>query len=109
MTIANIEGAGTTAPATSRQPRNAIGVAPFSPHDRVRVLFTDGTVVEGEPISAAAGSRHKPPSQAQARTKFIDTAGLALNHQGAERLFGRLWNLSPETKIASILDDAVLT
>jgi 2-methylcitrate dehydratase PrpD len=94
---------------TTRRIETEIGVAPFSPHDQVRVSFTDGTVVEGEPISTAAGSRHKSPSQAQARTKFIDTAGIALNHQGAERLFGRLWNVSPETTIASILDDAVLT
>jgi 2-methylcitrate dehydratase PrpD len=94
---------------TTRRIETEIGVAPFSPHDQVRVSFTDGTVVEGEPISTAAGSRHKPPSQAQARTKFIDTAGLVLNHQRAEHLFGRLWNVSPKTKIASILDDAVLT
>jgi len=60
-------------------------------------------VIDGEPVSGATGSRHKPPSQTEAKSKFIDTAGLALNRERAERLFDKLWNIKPETKIAAIL------
>jgi 2-methylcitrate dehydratase PrpD len=91
---------------TKRQIRTEIAVASFSPSDQASVTLTDGTVIEGEPVSAATGSRHKPPSRAEALTKFVDTAGLVLNRERAELLFGRLWDIGPETKIASILDDA---
>jgi 2-methylcitrate dehydratase PrpD len=92
---------------TRRQIRTEIAVAPFSPSDQASVTLTDGTVIEGEPVSAATGSRHKPPSQAEAMAKFVDTAGPVLGRDRAEGLFGRLWNISPEAKIASILDDAI--
>ena len=92
---------------TKRHIHTEIAVPPFSPTDQASVTLTDGTVIDGEPVSDATGSRHKPPSQAEAKAKFIDTAGLALNRERAERLFDKFWNIKPETKIASILDDAV--
>ena len=92
---------------TKRHIHTEIAVPPFSPTDQASVTLTDGTVIDGEPVSDATGSRHKPPSQAEAKAKFIDTASLALNRERAERLFDKFWNIKPETKIASILDDAV--
>jgi 2-methylcitrate dehydratase PrpD len=92
---------------TKRYIHTEIAVAPFSPTDQASITLTDGTVIDGEPISDATGSRHKPPSQAEARVKFIDTAGLVLDRERAARLFDKLWNIGAETKIASVLDDAV--
>jgi 2-methylcitrate dehydratase PrpD len=91
---------------TRRRIRTEIGVAPFSPEDQVSVSLADGTVIEGEAVRAAAGSRHKPPTRAQAMAKFIDTAGIALNRERTERLFDELWNMRPETRVSSILDAA---
>jgi 2-methylcitrate dehydratase PrpD len=87
----------------SRNLDDAIGVAPFAPYDQITVHLRDGTSLVSAPVRHAAGSRHAPPTQAEAEKKFLDCTGKLMSRAAAENVFAAAWELPPELPLDSLL------
>jgi 2-methylcitrate dehydratase PrpD len=87
----------------SRSLDEVIAAAPFAPYDQVALRLADGTHLQSAPVRHAAGSRHAPPSEAEALAKFMDCCEALLPGPAAAALFAAAWNLPPASPLADLL------
>ncbi len=86
---------------SSRHLDEAIGIAPFAPYDQIRLHLQDGASLLSAPVRHPAGSRHRPPTEADSLAKFMDcTAGM---RPAAEALFAAAWTLPEHAPLAGLL------
>jgi 2-methylcitrate dehydratase PrpD len=88
---------------TTRKLDDAIGIAPFAPFDQITLHMQDGTSLVSAPVRHAAGSRHAPPSAAEAFEKFVDCAVPIMSRSAAEDLFAAAWSLPDAAPLADLL------
>ncbi len=88
---------------TTRTLDDAIGTPPFAPYDQITLHLQNGTTLISAPIRHAAGSRHAPPTEAEAKQKFLDCTANVLSRAAAENVFTTAWSLPPELPLDSLL------
>jgi 2-methylcitrate dehydratase PrpD len=88
---------------TSRNLDDAIGTPPFAPYDQITLHLRDGTSLVSAPVRHAAGSRHAPPTAAEAEKKFLDCTGLVMSRAAAENVFAAASSLPPDFPLDRLL------
>jgi 2-methylcitrate dehydratase PrpD len=88
---------------TTRTLDDAIGTPPFAPYDQITLHLEDGTSLVSAPVRHAAGSRHAPPTEAEAEKKFMDCTEAVMSRAAAENVFTAAWSLPDETPLDGLL------
>ncbi len=88
---------------SSRNLDDAIGIAPFAPYDQITLHLQDGTSLLSAPVRHAAGSRHAPPTAAEAEKKFLDCTGSAMSRAAGAKSFAAAWGLPDQAPLDELL------
>jgi 2-methylcitrate dehydratase PrpD len=75
----------------------------FAPSEKVEITTVGGTILASEPIVFAKGSKQRPLSREELRTKFVDCLGDEFSAGAKTNAFERLMNLERLNAAADLL------